>query len=93
MSRALEWFGGYIDLMQIHNLVAWRDHLPMLEEEKAAGRIGMIGATHYSPAAFDELEEVMRTGRIDQIQIPTTRERRVEQRILPLAHEMASGFS
>jgi aryl-alcohol dehydrogenase-like predicted oxidoreductase len=88
----MEFFGGRVELEQIHNLVGWRRHLDWLEEERAADRVTFIGATHYAASAFDELEEVMRTGRIDAIQIPYNRvEHQAGQRILPLAAELDLG--
>jgi aryl-alcohol dehydrogenase-like predicted oxidoreductase len=92
VERALAFFNGHVDLYQIHNLVRWRDHLPVLEQYKEAGNITAIGATHYSPTAFLELSEVMKTGRITAIQIPyNPREREVERVILPLAADLNLG--
>jgi aryl-alcohol dehydrogenase-like predicted oxidoreductase len=91
-GEQLRFFGGHIELMQIHNLVDWEERLRWLEGEREAGRVGLIGATHYSSSAFDELEQVMRTGRIHAIQIPyNPYEREVEARILPLADELDLG--
>src|SRR5690606_556015 len=69
-ARVLDWYGGYIDLLLNHNLVAWREHLPMLERAEEEGKIGKIGATHRQSSEFGELAEVMRTGGLEAIQIP-----------------------
>jgi diketogulonate reductase-like aldo/keto reductase len=89
--RALEWFGR-VDLYQVHNLVRWPERLSLLERLRDEGRVGVIGATHYSAGAFGELADVMRTGRIGAIQIPyNPRQREVEREILPLAAELGIG--
>jgi diketogulonate reductase-like aldo/keto reductase len=77
-----------IDLMQIHNLVDWRAHLPTLRAWKAEGRIRYLGITHYTQSAHDELESVMRSEKWDFVQINyALDDRAVERQLLPLAAE------
>ena len=91
-AAALGFYRGHVDLYQVHNLVSWRDHLTLLEDLQARGLVTAIGATHHQAAAFDELEQVMRTGRIAQVQIPyNPYQRDVERRILPLAADLGLG--
>lgn len=82
-------FFGRVEIEQVHNLVAWEQHLPWLEAERAAGRIDRIGVTHWSAGSFAELERALRSGRFDTVQVPLNPgEREAERRLLPLAEEL-----
>jgi diketogulonate reductase-like aldo/keto reductase len=82
-------FFGRVEVEQVHNLVAWEEHLPWLEEERAAGRIDRIGVTHWSASSFGELERALLTRRFDVVQLPLSpREHDAEKRLLPLAEEL-----
>lgn len=75
-----------IELMQIHNLVDWRTHLPTLREWKKEGRIRYLGITHYTASAYDEVESVMRSEPLDFVQINySLGDREAERSLLPLA--------
>ena len=82
------WF-GHVEVEQVHNLVAWEQHLPWLEAERDAGRIGKLGVTHYWSSAFRELARAIRTERFDVVQLPyNVRDQECLERLLPLAHEL-----
>lgn len=87
MKRSLSLMGiSKIELMQIHNLVDWKTQLATLREWKAAGTVKYIGITHYSRGSFDELEQIIKTEKIDVVQLPyNVTDRGAEKRLIPAA--------
>lgn len=81
-----------LDLLQIHNLVDWRTHLPTLRSLKDAGKVRYIGVTHYSVAAHDDVQAVLRSERFDFAQFNySLATREAEQRLLPFCQERGLG--
>jgi aryl-alcohol dehydrogenase-like predicted oxidoreductase len=92
IENAFSFFGDRVELYQVHNLVAVEKRLDMLEELKVEGKVKSIGATHYSRSAFPALLEVMRSGRVDFVQVPyNAADVTVAQEVLPLAQELGLG--
>jgi aryl-alcohol dehydrogenase-like predicted oxidoreductase len=92
IAAALGYFGGIVDVYQVHNLLAWPKRLAQLERMKHDGHVRVIGITHYSPHAFRDLRQVMADPRVEAIQIPyNPRERQVESEILPAAADLGLG--
>ena len=80
------------DLLEVHNLTDWEDHLPMLFAMKRAGRLRYVGVTTSEGRRHDEMERVMRGQPVDFVQVTyNVLDREVEQRILPLALERRIG--
>jgi aryl-alcohol dehydrogenase-like predicted oxidoreductase len=80
---------GYIDLLQIHNMIDCQTHLPTLERLKEEGKIGVTAMVN---EAYPRVMDVMRSGRIDTVQIPyNVVQREVEESLLPLAEELGIG--
>jgi diketogulonate reductase-like aldo/keto reductase len=87
-ASRLHWGVARFDLMQVHNLLSWQQHLPLLFEMKAVGRLRYVGVSTSEGRRHAEIEQLMRTQPIDFVQISyNLLDREVEQRILPLAQE------
>ena len=82
------WGRAPLALLQVHNLVDWEEHLPMLLAMRERGEVGHVGITTSHGRRHAELERIMATQPLDFVQLtynPIDRE--AEARLLPLARE------
>jgi diketogulonate reductase-like aldo/keto reductase len=87
MRRSLAlWKLPRVDLMQVHNLLSWRSHLPTLREWKAQGLTRLIGITTSHGRDHDLVQRVLETERgIDVMQITYSPADRSAEPLLDLA--------
>ena len=84
-SRLL-WGLPTLDLMQVHNLMDWKVHLPTLHSMKAEGKIRYVGVTTSHGRRHDELIQIMRTQKLDFVQFTYNMlDLEAEQYLLPMA--------
>ena len=90
-SRSL-WGVPRFDLLQVHNLLSWEEHLQTLLAMKAAGQLRYIGITTSEGRRHDLLEAIMASRPLDFVQLTyNIVDREVEDRILPLAADRGIG--
>ncbi len=76
------------DLLQVHNLVAWRPHLETLFEMKSQGTLRYAGITTSHGRRHGDLEAVMAKHPVDFVQLTyNIADREAESRLLRLARE------
>ena len=76
------------DLMQVHNLIGWREALAVMRDWKAEGRIRYIGITTSREKQYEEFETVMRQEELDFVQLNYSVEQRASaERLMPLAKD------
>ncbi|HDZ48196.1 hypothetical protein LCGC14_0026600 [marine sediment metagenome] len=86
------WKVAHFDLVQVHNLTDWREHLVALQEMKAEGTIRHIGITTSHGRRHSEIEQIMTSEEIDFVQLTyNITHREAENRLLPLAEERGIG--
>src|SRR5436309_1244266 len=62
IEQALAYYGR-VEIYQVHNLVQWREYLPILHKLRRDGLVDAVGVTHYAHFAFPELRSLWRIGR------------------------------
>lgn len=86
------WNVEHFDLVQVHNLTDWREHLAALQEMKAEGIIRHVGITTSHGRRHGEIEQIMTSENIDFVQLTyNITNHEAENRLLPLAEERGIG--
>jgi aryl-alcohol dehydrogenase-like predicted oxidoreductase len=76
------------DLMQVHNLLSWQEHLKTLLAMKADGKLRYVGITTSEGRRASEFARVMKAEPLDFVQVTyNVLDREVEEEILPIAQE------
>lgn len=82
------WERRQLDLVQVHNLVGWRDQLAMLSELKQQKLIRYIGVTTSHGRRHEELQKILTTQNVDFVQLTyNVLDREAESDLLPLARD------
>jgi diketogulonate reductase-like aldo/keto reductase len=77
-----------LDLLQIHNLLDWREHVPTLRALQASGKVRYSGITHYRADAHAELERVLGAEKFDWVQVNySLAEPEAAARLLPFCQD------
>ncbi|MDR3382233.1 aldo/keto reductase [Cupriavidus basilensis] len=77
-----------VDLLQVHNLIDWRDNLRFARQLKDQGKTRYVGITHYREDAHEALAQIVRSERLDFVQLNySLAERNAERALLPLCQE------
>ena len=80
------------DLLEVHNILSWEEHLQTLFAMKSTARLRYVGVTTSEGRRHDEIERIMRGRPLDFVQVTyNVLDREVEDRILPLARERNIG--
>jgi len=88
-ANSQKWGVDRFDLLQVHNLLSWEEHLAHLLEMKQQGAIRYVGITTSHGRRHSELAQIMKTQKLDFVQLTyNIEDREAEQRLLPLAQEM-----
>jgi diketogulonate reductase-like aldo/keto reductase len=83
-----KWQVSRFDLVQVHNLLNWQEHLPTLFALKATGQVRYVGISTSEGRRYREIEQLMRSQPLDFVQVTyNPLDREVEERILPLAQD------
>jgi aryl-alcohol dehydrogenase-like predicted oxidoreductase len=75
------------DLMQVHNLLAWTEHIRTLRAGKEQGRFRYIGVTTSHGRRHDDIERILRREPIDFLQITLNLADRSAAPLIELAAE------
>jgi diketogulonate reductase-like aldo/keto reductase len=77
-----------LELVQVHNLLDWREHVPTLRSLQQSGKVKYVGVTHYRADAHADLERVLNEERFDWLQVNySLAERGAETRLLPFCRD------
>ena len=87
------WRRPRFDLLQVHNLLAWREHLPALRDLRAEGRARLLGVTTSHGNKHDELRELLRrdAAAFDVLQITYSPADRRAEPLMELAAAQGLG--
>ena len=82
------WDVSRFDLLEVHNVLSWEEHLKTLFAMKAAGRLRYVGVTTSEGRRHEEIERILRSRPLDFVQLTyNVLDREAEARLLPLARD------